>query len=130
MSDAALAPSPRAVALPSREAVEDFLFHEAWLADTHAYDDWLALWDQDAVYRKHSPMFHVKGVTTPTLIQHGEKDDRVPIGQGYELYHALKRQGCTTKMVVYPRTPHGPGEPRLFLDVMNRNVEWFDRYLK
>jgi dipeptidyl aminopeptidase/acylaminoacyl peptidase len=88
------------------------------------------MWDRVAVYQKHSAMFHVKGVRTPTLIQHGEKDDRVPISQGYELYNALKRQGCTTKMVVYPRTPHGPNEPRLLLDVMNRNVEWFDRYVK
>jgi dipeptidyl aminopeptidase/acylaminoacyl peptidase len=66
------------------------------------------MWDQPGVYQKHSAMFHVKGARTPTLIQHGEKDDRVPISQGYELYNALKRQGCTTKMVVYPRTPHGP----------------------
>jgi len=88
------------------------------------------MWDRLGVYQKHSAMFHVKGVRTPTLIQHGEKDDRVPIGQGYELYNALKRQGCPTKMVVYPRTPHGPNEPRLYLDVMNRNVEWFAKYVK
>jgi dipeptidyl aminopeptidase/acylaminoacyl peptidase len=87
-------------------------------------------WDNVGVYLKHSPIFQVKGATTPTLIQHGEKDDRVPIGQGYELYNALKRQGCTTQMVVYPRTPHGPNEPRLYLDVMNRNVEWFAKYVK
>ena len=31
-------------------------------------------------------------MTTPTLIQHGDKDVRVPISQGYELYNALKRQ--------------------------------------
>ena len=58
-------------------------------------------------------MFHVKGVTTPTLIQHGERDERVPLSQGEELYNALKRQGCTTKMVIYPRTHHGIEEPRL-----------------
>ena len=39
---------------------------------------------------KHSAMFNIKGVTTPTLIQHGEADIRVPISQGYELYNALK----------------------------------------
>jgi dipeptidyl aminopeptidase/acylaminoacyl peptidase len=46
-----------------------------------------------------------------------------------ELYNALKRQGCTTKMVIYPRTPHGIEEPRLLVDCMERNLEWFDKYL-
>jgi dipeptidyl aminopeptidase/acylaminoacyl peptidase len=86
-------------------------------------------WDTFDAYRSHSAMFHVKGVSTPTLIQHGERDERVPLSQGKELYNALKRQGCTTKMVIYPRTPHGIAEPRLLLDAMNRNVEWFDHWL-
>ncbi len=86
-------------------------------------------WDGWEAYRAHSAVFHVKGVTTPTLIQHGERDLRVPLPQGQELYNALKRQGCTTKMVIYPRTPHGIEEPRLMLDCMKRNVEWFVRYL-
>ncbi len=87
-------------------------------------------WDDLETYRKHSPMFHVKGVRAPTLIQHGERDERVPLSQGQELYNALKRQGCTTEMVIYPRTPHGIEEPRLLLDCMERNLEWFDRYLR
>jgi dipeptidyl aminopeptidase/acylaminoacyl peptidase len=87
-------------------------------------------WDKFDAYRGHSAMFHVKGVTTPTLIQHGDRDERVPISQGYELYNALKRQGGQTKMVVYPRTPHGIQEPKLLLDAMNRNLEWFDRRVR
>jgi dipeptidyl aminopeptidase/acylaminoacyl peptidase len=74
-------------------------------------------------------MSHVKGVTTPALILHGEADDRVPISQGYEFYNALKRQGVTTKMVVYPRTPHSPREPKFMLDVMQRHVEWVEKYV-
>lgn len=87
-------------------------------------------WDDIETYRRHSAMFNVKGVSTPTLIQHGEKDDRVPISQGYELYNALKRQGCQVQMVVYPRTPHGPQEPKLLLDIMRRNIRWFDEHVK
>src|SRR5262249_10303844 len=64
------------------------------------------------------------------LIQHGTNDDRVPISQGYELYHALKRQNCVVKMAVYPRTPHGIQEPRLLLDAMTRNLNWFDQYVR
>ena len=72
-------------------------------------------------------MFNVKGVTTPTLIQHGEADVRVPISQGYEFYNALKRQGVTTRMMVYPRQPHGFTEPKMTLDAARANLEWFNR---
>lgn len=87
-------------------------------------------WENLDAYIKHSAMFNVKGVTTPTLIQHGEKDRRVPISQGYELYNALKRQNVHTKMIVYPRQPHGIREPKLALQAMHHNLEWFDRYLR
>ncbi|HYV36142.1 MAG TPA: S9 family peptidase [Gemmataceae bacterium] len=87
-------------------------------------------WNHPGLYEKHSAMWQVKNVVTPTLIQHGDKDDRVPISQGYELYNALKRQGVTTQMVVYPRTPHSPSEPRLLQDVMQRNVDWMAKYVK
>jgi dipeptidyl aminopeptidase/acylaminoacyl peptidase len=87
-------------------------------------------WDKFEAYRDHSAMFKVKGVTTPTLIQHGERDERVPLSQGLEFYNALKRQGCTTKMVIYPRTPHGIEEPKLLIDAMNRNVAWFEQYVR
>jgi dipeptidyl aminopeptidase/acylaminoacyl peptidase len=86
-------------------------------------------WDVFDSWRSRSAMFNVKGVTTPTLIQHGEEDARVPISQGYELANALKRQGVTVKMVVYPRQPHGIGEPKLQIDAMKRNIEWFERWI-
>ncbi len=86
-------------------------------------------WDAFDTWRKRSAMFNIKGVTTPTLIQHGEADVRVPISQSYELYNALKRQAVPAKMVVYPRQPHGIQEPKLMLDAMTRNVEWFDRWV-
>jgi len=85
-------------------------------------------WNSFDGYYNHSPMAFVKGATTPTLILHGEADVRVPTTQGYELYNALKRQGVVTKMVVYPRTPHGPREPKFLLDIMQRHVEWVDKY--
>ncbi len=69
-------------------------------------------WDDLEPYRAHSAMFNVKNMKTPTLIQHGEKDARVPVSQGQEFYNALKRQGVPTRMVIYPRQPHGIGEPR------------------
>lgn len=86
-------------------------------------------WDEFDRWRSRSAMFQIKGAATPTLIQHGDKDVRVPISQGYELYNALKRQGVPVKMVVYPRQPHSLQEPKLQLDAAQRNVEWFDQWL-
>jgi len=87
-------------------------------------------WDNLATYQKHSAMFNVKGVSTPTLILHGEKDLRVPLSQGQEFYNALKQQGCPVQMVVYPRTPHGPQEPKFILDIGNRLLDWFEQYIR
>lgn len=86
-------------------------------------------WDNPDAYRKHSAMFNIKGVTTPTLIQHGEADVRVPISQGYELYNALKTQGVPTRMLVLPRQPHGPNEPKMQVAAMQSNLDWFEKYL-
>ena len=57
-------------------------------------------------------------------------DARVTISQGYELYNALKRQNVQTKMIVYPRQPHGIREPKLALQSMHHNLEWVDKHLR
>ncbi len=87
-------------------------------------------WEIPEVYAKHSAMFNVKGVKTPTMIQHGEADVRVPISQGYEFYNALKQQGVPTRMIVLPRQPHGPNEPKMQVAAMQSNLDWFEKYLK
>lgn len=87
-------------------------------------------WENPGIYAKHSAMFNIMGVTTPTMIQHGEADVRVPIEQGYQLYNALKRQGIPTRMIVLPRQPHGPNEPKMQIAAMQSNLEWFEKYLK
>ena len=86
-------------------------------------------WEVMDLYQKHSPMFNVKNVSTPTMIQHGEADVRVPISQGYEFYNALKVKGMPTRMLVLPRQPHGPTEPKMQLAAMKANLEWFEKYI-
>jgi dipeptidyl aminopeptidase/acylaminoacyl peptidase len=86
-------------------------------------------WERAETYVKHSAVFQAKGVTTPTLILHGEIDRRVPLSQGEEFYNALRRQGCTTRMVVYPRTYHSPSEPKFIIDIGERIIDWFDTHL-
>lgn len=87
-------------------------------------------WQNPELYLKRSGLFYAKQVKTPTLFLHGEEDFRVPIGQAFEYYHALKRLGVTTKMVAYPRTPHGPSEPKFVLDVMQRHLDWTEKYAR
>ncbi|MBC8032448.1 MAG: S9 family peptidase [Pyrinomonadaceae bacterium] len=86
-------------------------------------------WENLEIYRAHSAMFNAKGVKTPTLIQHGEADERVPISQGYEFYNALKVQNVPVRMIVLPRMPHGPNEPKMVLKAKQTNLEWFEKYL-
>jgi dipeptidyl aminopeptidase/acylaminoacyl peptidase len=86
-------------------------------------------WEDLDIYRAHSAMFQVKGVSTPALIQHGESDVRVPITQGYEFYNALKQLGVPVRMLVLPRQPHGPNEPKMLLKVMQTNLDWFQQYV-
>ena len=86
-------------------------------------------WKMFESWRAHSPVMNVASVTTPTLLQHGEADVRVPTSQSYEFYVALKRQGVTTKLTVYPRQGHAFTEPKMLQDVERANLEWFDRYV-
>lgn len=86
-------------------------------------------WNRKEAWDLHSPLAYIEGVTTPTLIQHGEADERVPVSQAFELYNALERQGVPSRLVIYPRQPHGIREPKLLLDAMRRNLQWFDRWV-
>ena len=47
-----------------------------------------------------------------------------------EFYTALKRLGVPAEMVIYPRTQHGPEEPKFIQDIGERVIKWFDQYLK
>jgi dipeptidyl aminopeptidase/acylaminoacyl peptidase len=85
-------------------------------------------WEDYEAYERHSATFHIANVTTPTQILHGAQDVRVPTSQGTEFYVALKRMGVETEMTLYPRTPHGPREPKLLMDVSPRILQWFGKF--
>jgi len=86
-------------------------------------------WNDFATYEKHSAMYRIGKVTTPTQVIHGERDLRVPFTQGQEFYTALRRRGVPTEFMVLPRTPHGPSEPKLLMQVTPRLLRWFDQHL-
>lgn len=85
-------------------------------------------WENYKEYERHSAMYYFQNVETPTQVIHGANDLRVPFTQGQEFYNALKMKGVDTEMIVYPRTPHGPREPKLLMDVSPRILSWFEKY--
>lgn len=88
------------------------------------------IWEDYEGYQKHSAMYRIANVTTPTQVIHGERDLRVPFTQGQEFYRALGRRGVPTEMIVLPRTPHGPQEPKLLMEVSPIILKWFDAHLR
>jgi dipeptidyl aminopeptidase/acylaminoacyl peptidase len=85
--------------------------------------------DDKAIYEKTSPITYIKSARTPTLIQHGELDRRVPIANGYELRQALEDRGVPVEMVVYKGFGHPITKPKAMRAVMQHNLAWFNHYL-
>jgi len=86
-------------------------------------------WSDWSVYDAHSPLRFVGNVKTPVMLQHGDADVRVPIGNSYMFYNALKRRGVPVRMLILPRQPHGPTEPRMILKTMQANIDWFEKHI-
>ena len=86
-------------------------------------------WDDSEIYKKTSPISYIAKARTPTLIQHGENDRRVPIPNAYELRQALEDRGVPVKMVVYKGFGHGITKPKQQRAVMEENEKWFVQYI-
>ena len=78
--------------------------------------------EDPAIYAKTSPMNYIKTARTPTLIQHGEFDRRVPIANAYELRQGLENRGVKVEMVVYKGFGHGINKPKSMRAVMQHNL--------
>jgi dipeptidyl aminopeptidase/acylaminoacyl peptidase len=86
-------------------------------------------WENRASYVAHSPLTYVERVTTPLLIQHGERDVRVPIANALKFYRALKALGKTVEYDFYPGGGHVYYEPAQQRESMRRSLEWFMRWI-
>ncbi|MGD9486943.1 MAG: prolyl oligopeptidase family serine peptidase [Calditrichaceae bacterium] len=94
-----------------------------WGVD-HPYDHMDAMWTG-------SPMKYIRDTKTAVLIVHGEKDQRVPIGQAHEMYTALKiLDKAPYEMIIYPREGHGLGEFSHQVHFMTKIVDWYNQFLK
>lgn len=76
-----------------------------------------------------SPITYIKSTCTPTLIQYGDKDERVPITNAYVLYQGLKDMGVETELVVFKGMAYSSNEPQINMTIMNQNLIWFSHYL-
>ncbi|MCL2497095.1 MAG: S9 family peptidase [Symbiobacteriaceae bacterium] len=97
-----------------------------------AYDEALmggAAFDLEELYMSRSAIRHVRKVTTPIMLLHGEADIRCPIDQSEVFYTALKRLGKEVVFVRYPEQYHGLVKPTYQLDRWERTMAWFAHYL-
>ncbi len=86
-------------------------------------------WDDPDVYKKTSPISYIAKAKTPTLIQQGSADKRVPVPNSFELRQALEDHGVPVKMVLYDGFGHPINKPKQQRAVMEENENWFDHYI-
>jgi len=86
-------------------------------------------WDDPKIYADTSPMTYIKQAKTPTLIQHGGNDPRVPIPNAFELYQGLRDQGVPVQLSIFNGFGHGLTKPKANRGAMQQNLDWFTRYL-
>jgi dipeptidyl aminopeptidase/acylaminoacyl peptidase len=97
-----------------------------WFIRMHLGND---PWNDPEIYSKTSPMTYIKSACTPTLIQHGEKDARIPITNAYELYQGLRDMGVETELVNFKGMAYSSEQPGMNAAVMEQNLRWFSEYL-
>ncbi|MCP4895835.1 MAG: S9 family peptidase, partial [bacterium] len=101
-------------------------------ASINPYDTWFmgTPYENLDLFTERSPVTHVKNATTPTLILCGENDDIDPVEQCTQFYRGLKRYGVETELVIYPREGHGIREEKHQIDLLNRMIDWYEKYLR
>ncbi len=86
-------------------------------------------WNDEEIYKKTSPMTNINRARTPTLIQHGELDKRVPIANAYELLQGLRDNNVPSELIVYKGFGHGINKPKERLAATWHNWQWFNKYV-
>ncbi|HEX6850377.1 MAG TPA: S9 family peptidase [Candidatus Polarisedimenticolaceae bacterium] len=85
-------------------------------------------WDSPEKIDRWSPSRQAKGFRTPTLVIHGDKDYRVPVTQGLELYGVLQAKGVPSRLVVFPEENHWVLKPQNAKLWWSEFFGWLDRY--
>jgi dipeptidyl aminopeptidase/acylaminoacyl peptidase len=80
-------------------------------------------------FRKYSPMQYIKNAHTPTLIVHSQKDYRLDVSEGMQMFTALQRLGVPSRMLYFPDEGHWvlkPQNSQLWYETVD---DWCDRWL-
>jgi dipeptidyl aminopeptidase/acylaminoacyl peptidase len=79
-------------------------------------------------FRKWSPRMYIDQARTPTLVIHGQKDYRLDVSEGLQLFTALQLRGVPSKMLYFPDEGHWvlkPQNSQLWYDTVN---DWCDQW--
>ncbi len=86
-------------------------------------------WSDPEIYARTSPMTYINDAVTPTLIQHGEFDTRVPTPNARELYQGLRDVGVETRLIIYQDFGHSIRKPKERLAAGWHNWQWFAKHI-
>jgi len=86
-------------------------------------------WDDPQIYAKTSPITTIRQAKTPTLIQHGSEDARVPVPNAFELYRGLLDQHVDSRLILYTGFGHGINKPKSQLALEQANLDWFGHFI-
>lgn len=86
-------------------------------------------WSDPAIYAKTSPITTITQARTPTLIQQGSLDQRVPVPDSFELYRGLQDMHVPSRLILYTGYGHPITKPKSNLAVLQANWDWFAHYL-
>jgi dipeptidyl aminopeptidase/acylaminoacyl peptidase len=87
-------------------------------------------YDNRASYEKWSPHQYAKNFKTPTLVVHGQKDYRLDVSEGLQLFTTLQIEGVPSKMLYFPDEGHWvlkPQNSQLWYKTVNA---WVDQWTK
>jgi dipeptidyl aminopeptidase/acylaminoacyl peptidase len=87
-------------------------------------------YDNRASYQKWSPHQYAKNFKTPTLVIHGQRDYRLDVSEGLQLFTTLQMVGVPSKMLYFPDEGHWvlkPQNSRLWYETVNA---WVDQWTK
>jgi dipeptidyl aminopeptidase/acylaminoacyl peptidase len=87
-------------------------------------------YDNRAMYQKWSPHQYAKNFKTPTLVIHGQRDYRLDVSEGFQLFNTLQMEGVPSKMLYFPDEGHWvlkPQNSRLWYETVNA---WVDQWTK
>ena len=87
------------------------------------------VWELKGPWRDQSPETYAANFRTPMLITHGERDYRVPVSEGYEMYKLLQRLRVPSRLVIFPDHGHWilNGENARYH--MKEVLDWLNKYL-